>query len=132
MGEAMVAVLMIPPMMSIMLCFAAALRWPRGPARVRTHGSVLFGEYLGLRFSVRIEVRLVSSGPGSALLRALDVPIGTATPKHCAQVESKLFHRGPAEEPISIVDLVNTQARLEHQGVRDHRIMVRIGVFRDV
>jgi Response regulator receiver domain len=34
--------------------------------------------------------------------------------------------------PVAVVDLVDAQAGLEHERVRDHRIVVRVGVFRDV
>src|SRR5437899_9007117 len=70
-------------------------------------GSVLFGERLRLRFSVRKETRLLALCPGLSLLRAADVPIGTAALQRGAQVEAQLLHRRPAEEPIAIVDLVD-------------------------
>src|SRR5437899_11495265 len=75
-------------------------------------GSVLFGERLRLRFSVRKETRLLALRPGCSLLRAADVPIGTAALQHGAQVKAQLLHRRPAEEPVPIVDLVDTPARL--------------------
>src|SRR5439155_12252407 len=82
-----------------------------GPPR----GSVLFGQHLRLRFSVRIEPRLLAFRPGCSLLRAADLPIGTAALQHGAQVEAQFLHRRPAEEPVAVVDLVDTQAGLEHQ-----------------
>src|SRR5258708_3330942 len=68
-------------------------------------------------------MRLVAIRPGGSLLGAVDVPIGTAALQHGAQVEPQFFHRRPAEKPVTVVDLVDTQARLEHQRVRDHRIV---------
>src|SRR5437868_11909987 len=67
-------------------------------------GSVLFGQRLRLSFSVRIETRLLALRPGCSLLRAADVPIGTAALQYGAQVEAQLLHRRPAEEPVPIVD----------------------------
>src|SRR3712207_7072657 len=42
------------------------------------------------------------------------------------------FHRQAAEEPVAHVDLVDDQTGLEHERVRDHGIVGRIGVFGDV
>src|SRR2546421_464570 len=65
-------------------------------------GSVLFGQHLRLRFSVRPETRLLALRPGCSLLRAADVPIGTAALQHGAQVEPQLLHRRAAEEPVAL------------------------------
>src|SRR3954467_12583228 len=105
---------------------------PRPSRLICSSGSLLFGQYLSVRFSVRIEAGLVALRPGSSLLGATDVPIGTAALQHGAQVEAQLLRRRPAEEPVPLVDLVDSQPGLEHQGVRDHRIVVRVGVLRDV
>src|SRR4030095_5504740 len=93
---------------------------------------IRFGEHLRLCFSVRIEIRLLILCPRGALLRAADVPVGAASLQHGAQVEAQFLHCRPAEEPVAVIDLVDAQARLEHQRVRDHRIVMRVGVFRDV
>src|SRR6266851_8495148 len=74
-------------------------------------GSVLFSQQLRLRFSVRRETCLLTVRPGGSLLRAADVPIGTAALQHGAQIEAQFLHRRPAEEPVAVVDLVDTQAR---------------------
>src|SRR4051812_13625294 len=91
-------------------------------------GSILFGQHLRVRFAVRIETRLLAIRPGCPLRRAADLPIWTAAPQYFAQVEAQLLDRGPAEEPVAVVDLVDTQTRFEHQRVRDHRIVIRVGV----
>ena len=61
---------------------------PEGDAVV---GSVLFGQYLRLCIAVRIETCPLALRPGGSLLRATDVPIGTAALQHGAQVEAQLF-----------------------------------------
>ena len=63
--------------------------------------SFLFGQHLRLRFSVRKETRLVALRPRGSLLRAADVPIGTAALQHRAQVEAQLLHRRPARRTSS-------------------------------
>src|ERR1700687_3287699 len=70
--------------------------------------------------------------PHTTMRNVAVVTIATATLQHGAQVKAQLLHRRPAEEPVAVVDLVDTQAGLEHQRVRDHRIVMRVGVFRDV
>ena len=39
---------------------------------------------------------------------------------------------GPAEEPVAVVDFINDKTGLEHDRVRDHGIVSRVGVFGDV
>src|SRR3989441_13310074 len=84
-------------------------------------GSVLFGQHLRLRFSVRMEVCLLTLRPGCSLLRAADVPIGTAALQHGAQVKAQLLDRRPAAEPVLIVDLVDTESTFEYHRLRHHR-----------
>src|SRR5262249_19190026 len=56
-----------------------------------------------------LRARLLALRPGCLLLRATDIPIGTAALQHGAQVKAQLLHRRPAEEPVAIVDLADTQ-----------------------
>src|SRR5262245_1360817 len=95
-------------------------------------GSVLLREHLSLRLPVREEAGLLATGPRGPLLRAADVPVGTASLEDGAQVEAQLLHRRPAEKPVAVVDLVDTKAGLEHERVRDHRVVLRVRVLRDV
>src|SRR5262249_47508246 len=48
------------------------------------------------------------------------------------QVLAELFHSGPAEEPVAVVDLVDDKTGLEDNHVRNHGIVGRIGVLSDV
>src|SRR5206468_4301346 len=41
----------------------------------------------------------------------------------------EFFQRRPAKEPVAIVNLVNNHAWLEHDRMRDHRIMPRVRVL---
>src|SRR5712664_2777961 len=93
---------------------------------------LLLGKDLGVALAVRIEARLVALLPGSLQLRLTGVPVGPAALQDGAQVVAQLFDGGPAEEPVAHVDLVDAQARLEHERVRDHRVVVRVGVLGDV
>ena len=85
------------------------------------------------RSSSRKERRAPSRLPATQLqLGCGDVPVGPAFLENGTQVLAQLFDRRTAEEPVAHVDLVNDQPRLEHDHVRDHRIVHRIGVFSDV
>src|SRR5687768_10171632 len=78
----------------------------------RQTDSILFGEHLRARLSVRIEPLLFAHRPGFSLLSAADVPIRTAALQHVPQVVTQFFHRRPAEKPVAVVDLVDAQPRL--------------------
>ncbi len=44
----------------------------------------------------------------------------------------EVIDRRSAPEPVAVIDAVNDQAWLEHERVRDHRVVVRVGVLLDV
>jgi hypothetical protein len=79
-----------------------------------------------------METRPVTFVPARSLRVARDVPVRTAALQHRAQVEAQLLDGRPAEKPLAVVDLVDTQTGFEHHRVRDHRIVRRIRVLRDV
>jgi len=83
-------------------------------------------------FFVWIEEVLTALLPRSFELRRCDIPIRPAFLRNRTQILAEIFQRGPAKEPVAIVNLVNCQAGLEHNRVRDHRIVLRIGVLSDV
>src|SRR3989442_7781389 len=74
----------------------------------------------------------VALRPGCLQLRLAEVPVGPAALQDGAQVVAQLFDGGPAEEPVAHVDLVDAQARIGHERVRDHRVVVRVSVLGDV
>ena len=57
---------------------------------------------------------------------------GPAFFDNSTQILAEIFRRRPAKEPVAHVKLIYNEARLEDDGMRDHRIVVRIGVFDDV
>jgi ketosteroid isomerase-like protein len=99
---------------------------------VRTSLLVLFTESLHVCFAVRIEKLLAALLPCNFEFGRCDVPVWTALLGNGTQVLAKIFRRGSTEEPVAHVNLVNDKTRLEHKRVRDHRIVVRIGVFSDI
>src|SRR5262249_39919025 len=98
----------------------------------RRAASLLFGQELRLCLSLRIERSLVAVRPRGARDVARDVPVGAAALQDGAEVEAQLLDGRTAEEPVAVVDLVDAQARLEHERVRNHGVVRGIGVLRDV
>ena len=92
----------------------------------------LFAESLSISLAVRIEELLAALLPRSFEFGRCDVPVRPAFPADGTQVLAEFFHRGPSEEPVAIVDLVNDKAGLQHNHVRNHRIVDGVGVFGDV
>src|ERR1700722_18992469 len=109
---------------------AAARACPRAGARA----SLLLGlgEDLRVALAVWIEAGLFSLGPRFTKRRVGEVPVRAALLRDGPEVAPQLLDRGAPEEPVADVDLVHDQARLEHDRVRHHRVVGRVGVLRDV
>jgi hypothetical protein len=93
---------------------------------------VLFTESLDIRFAIRIEKFLAALLPRRFEFWRCDVPVRAAFLRDSTQVLPKIFHSGPAEEPVAVVDLINDEARLEDNDVGDHGIVEWIRVFGNV
>src|ERR1700685_3121292 len=93
---------------------------------------ILFTESLNVRFAVRIEELLAALLPRLFELWLGDVPVPPAFLSNGSPGLAQIFHRGPSEEPVAIVDLMNHKAGLKDNHVRDHGIVDRVGVFGDV
>src|SRR5690242_8546576 len=61
-----------------------------------------------------------------------EIPVGAAFARDVAQVLPEVGGGGAAPEPVPVVDFVDDEARLQDEGVRDHGVVVRVGVFLDV
>src|SRR3954453_15075260 len=90
---------------------------------------ILLADRLRVALPVREEELLPAFLPRGLQLGCADVPVGSAFLEDGTQILAQLFHRRAAEEPVAYVDLLNDQTRLEHERVRDHGIVSRIGVF---
>jgi hypothetical protein len=105
-----------------------AARWPERSLRPL----ILFTESLNIGFALWVKDILVALLPSSLKFRRCDVPVRSAFLADSPQVLAEFFHRGASEKPVAIVDLVNDEAWLQHNHVRDHGIVDGIGVFGDV
>src|SRR5215472_7692858 len=79
-----------------------------------------------------VERREISRIPCLAESRSAQIPVRTDFPRHGAQVVPKIDDRRPTPEPVAVIDAVDREARLEHERVWDHRVVLGIGVFLDV
>ena len=93
---------------------------------------ILFTESLDVRFAVRIEEFLAAFLPRRFEFGRCDVPVRPAFLGNSTQVLAEIFHGGPTEKPIAVVDLINDETRLYHNHVGDHGIVEWVGVFSDV
>ena len=94
--------------------------------------SILFTESLNVRLAVRIEEFLAALLPRRSEFGPGDVPVRPAFFGNSTQVLAKVFHSGPAEEPVAVVNLINDKTGLEDNHVGNHGIVEWIGVFGDV
>src|ERR1700744_4840840 len=79
-----------------------------------------------------VEGGVVAGVPRRAQPGRAEIPVRAALAHRRTQVAPEIVDRRPPPEPVAVVDAVHDQSRLEHQGVRDHRIVVRVGVLLDV
>jgi len=79
-----------------------------------------------------MEGRQVARVPSLAESRSPQIPVGADLARRGPQVMPEVDDRRPAAEPIAVIDAVDDQSGLEHECVRNHRIMLRVGILRDV
>src|ERR1700729_1079501 len=79
-----------------------------------------------------VEVREVARVPGLAEPRGAQVPVRADLGGGGAQVTPQVVERRAAPEPVAGIDAGHDKTRLEHQRVRDHRVVLWVGVLGDV
>src|SRR3982074_1895153 len=84
---------------------------------------VLFAESLDVRFAVRIEEVLAALLPRRLEFGRCDVPVWPAFLGNGTKVLAEIFHSGPAEVPVAVVDLIDDETGLEDNHMGDHRIV---------
>jgi hypothetical protein len=83
-------------------------------------------------FPIGIEVFALATIPFGAHLRRVDLLVRTNAPRDLTQVLVQLGSGGPPPVPVPVIDLVDFQARLQHEGVRYHRVVMGVGVLLDL
>src|SRR5512133_1960729 len=61
-----------------------------------------------------------------------EIEVGPDLAQQGAEIEAQLLHRRSAPVPITVVDLEDPKPWPEHEPVRDHRVVYRVGVLLDV
>src|SRR5258708_39490749 len=61
-----------------------------------------------------------------------NIPVRTAFLQHSTQVLPKLLDGRSAKKPVTVVDLEYNEPRFEDDDMRDHRIVLRIGILGEV
>src|SRR5947209_18638936 len=79
-----------------------------------------------------VEVREVAGIPRFVQPGSAEIPVRADLARGGTQVLPQLREGRPAPEPVAVVDAVDDESRLEHQRVRNHRVVRRIGVLLDV
>jgi hypothetical protein len=87
---------------------------------------------LDVRLAIRIEEFLAAFPPRRFEFGRRDIPVRPAFFGDDAQVLAEIFDGGPAEEPVTVVNLVYDETGLEDNHVRNHGVVDGIGVFGDV
>src|SRR5215217_1073863 len=79
-----------------------------------------------------VERRHVTRVPGLPEAGGAEVEVGADLAADGPQVMPEVDHRRTPPEPVAVVDAVDDQPGLEHQRVRDHRVVLGVGVLLDV
>src|SRR5207249_12117347 len=79
-----------------------------------------------------MELREVAGIPCLAQPRLSEIPVRPDLLTDRPEVVPEVDNGGPAPEPIAVVDAVDDEPGLEHDRVRDHRVVLGVGVLLDV
>src|SRR5277367_4369242 len=79
-----------------------------------------------------VETREVTRIPCLAESRSTQIPVWADFTRGGAQIVPKIDDRWTPPEPVAVIDGVNHEARLENERMRDHRIVLGVGVLLDV
>ena len=79
-----------------------------------------------------VERRVVAGVPLLAQARRAQVPVGADLAHHLAQVVPEVDEGRTSPVPVAVVDPVDDEPGLQHQRVRDHRVVVGVRVLLDV
>src|SRR5271166_1896723 len=81
---------------------------------------------------IRVMLRMILGIPRVTQPGCGQIPVRPDFAGHLAQIAAQVLERRSTPEPIAVVDGVDHQPGLEHERVRDHRVVAGIGVFLDL
>jgi len=79
-----------------------------------------------------VETREVTRIPCLAESRSAQIPVWADFTRYGAQIVPKIDDRWTPPELVAVIDAVNHEARLDHERMRDHRIVLGVGALLDV
>src|SRR4051794_7839210 len=79
-----------------------------------------------------VEERPVTGVPRLAEPRLAQVPIRADLARRGAQIAPKVVDGRATPEPVAVVEAVHDEPGLEHERVRDHRVVLGVRVLLDV
>src|SRR6266404_679589 len=92
----------------------------------------LLPKHLPVGLAIGIKAVMFTAFPSGFQFRLANVPVRTTFLQHSTQVLPKLFDGRSAKKPVAVVDLEYNKTRFEDDDMRDHRIVLGVGVFSDV
>src|SRR5208282_1923382 len=90
------------------------------------------GIYLSGLLVPAVEARQVARIPCLAESRRAQIPVRADLARRGAQIMPEVCDRRAAPKPVAVVDAVDHKAWLQHERVRDHRVVGVICVLLDV
>src|SRR5215467_323751 len=105
------------------------------PAHLATWARLMpdgLGHFCGRTLAPTVKFRQVTSIPSLSNSRSAEIPIRSNLPCYGTEVVPEVIDRRTSPEPIAVVEAVDLQAWFENECVRDHRVVVGIGVLLDV
>src|SRR3954454_13846007 len=87
---------------------------------------------VGLAAVPTVEQRVVTGVPRGAQSGRGEIPGAADLTRDVSEVTPQLARRRPAPKSVAVVDTMDDQARRQHEGVGDHRVVIRVGVLLDV
>src|SRR5215211_502444 len=101
------------------------------PRSLRRRASHRAGYLVG-PLAPAVKGRVVAGIPALAEAGSAQIPVGADLARHGTQVVPEVDERRTTPKPVAVVDRVDDEPRLEHERVRDHRIVLGVGVLLDV
>src|SRR5712691_9429556 len=87
---------------------------------------------LARRSAVGVVVGAVTALPRFAETRRTEIPVRPDLAGDLAQIAAKVLDRRPPPEPVAVVDAMDHEPGLEDERVRDHRVVMGVGVLLDL
>src|SRR5277367_487454 len=79
-----------------------------------------------------VETREVTRIPCLAESRSTQIPVRADLTRNGAEIMPKIDDRRTPPKPVAVIDAVDHEPGLEHERMRDHRIVLGVGVLLNI